>query len=385
MEFLRYLQSLLLNQFRSLKEVILELRLVVGLVATVALVFLITLRPVPPSKITIAAGLEGKPSHAIALSIADGLKKYGVSVDVKHSAGSIESADLLQDPRSDVDVALIVGGSVSQMDHNNLYTLGSVAYSPFWIFCRNNLPKLPSNISQIDSLGLKVGLGPEGGATYPLTAAIFDLNGIEIRNNKNYRKESYEKDVEDLLGGSLDCAIANATYFDAGVQKLLRNNKVFLMSTDNAIAYQMSTPYLTKVSIPIDAISIKDKIPKREIDLISSTLNLVVKKNLHPDIQNLLLSVTKEILLTTQYRFFAKVGQFPTYMDTSLQISPVAYHFYASGPPRVIPYLPYWVGGFISRVWLLILAITALIYPVSKVIQRLLEMRHKLRRFNLDC
>jgi hypothetical protein len=49
-------------------------------------------------------------------------------------------------------------------------------------------------------------------------------------------------------------------------------------------------------------------------------------------------------------------------------VSPTAQKFYTSGPPLLQRYLPFWLANFFERMWVVVVALGALILPLSRII-----------------
>src|SRR3954465_3022085 len=67
-------------------------------------------KPAPPSRIAIFTGSEGGAYHAFAKRYAEVLKREGVTLEVRASAGSLENLKRLADPNGDVELAFVQGG-----------------------------------------------------------------------------------------------------------------------------------------------------------------------------------------------------------------------------------------------------------------------------------
>jgi len=373
-----YLKSILRDEFLAIKELFIERKLFLFAIATILLVIAIILKPFPPRSVSLATSNSLDNSYkAIADKFKSTLESHGVKANLIVSSGTVESANLLQDPKSAVDVALIQGGAISHEQAQQFYSLGSIGYEPIWIFCRKDLAKKPRELKDLARLNLNVGLGPEGGGTLPLVKRLFDANGIEISNQKNFRVSSYQADFDDLLSSKIDCAIEVSPYFDHTIQQLLRNPDITLLGIQDAKAYQMSLPYIEKLVLPAHSVDIANSIPEEDIPLIATTTTLAVSKDVNEDIQTLLLVTMRDVLLDTKHLFFAFRGEFPKYLDPAIPISPVARSFYNNGTPPLFNNLPFWLAGFLNRLWLFILTAFALLYPLAK-------LNMKLRSTNYD-
>jgi TRAP-type uncharacterized transport system substrate-binding protein len=237
---LHYLKSVLRDEFLAIKELFIERKFFLIVLATILLTVVIVLKPFPPHTVTLTTGKSLDNTYkTISENFQRILEKNGVKANLIVTSGTVESADLLEDPKSDVDIALIQGGAISNEQSQKFYSLGSVSYEPVWIFCRKDLAKKPRELKDLARFNLKVGLGPKGGGTLPLLKRLFEANGIEISTLSNFRISSYEADFDDLINAKIDCAIQVSPYFDKKVQDLLRDPQIALMGIQDAKAYQM--------------------------------------------------------------------------------------------------------------------------------------------------
>jgi len=100
--------------------------------------------------------------------------------------------------------------------------------------------------------------------------------------------------------------------------------------------------------------------------LLSTTTNLLIDDRLHPAIQLLLLEAAKEI--NGEKSYFAKAGEFPTYLNSEAPLSDEARYFYQKGTPALMKYLPFWMAEFLERMFLLLVPFAAFAYPIIKSI-----------------
>jgi hypothetical protein len=150
------------------------------------------------------------------------------------------------------------------------------------------------------------------------------------------------------------------------IQRLIHDPKVHLASFTHADAFTRLLPYLEKLTVPMGGFNLAENVPDHEINLISTTTNLLVDDRLHPAIQLLLLEAAREINGGRSY--FAKAGSFPAYIDSEVPLSKEARFFYDKGPPALTRYLPFWLAEFLERMFLLLVPFLAFAYPVIKSI-----------------
>ena len=139
-----------------------------------------------------------------------------------------------------------------------------------------------------------------------------------------------------------------------------------MASFTRAIAYTRLMPFFEELTVPMGGFDLGKNIPDRPIQLISTTTNLLIDDRLHPAIQALFLEAAKEI--NGKKSYFAKAGQFPSYMNTEAPLSPEAKYYYQKGTPALMKYLPFWLAEFIERMFVLLLPFAAFAYPIIKSI-----------------
>lgn len=378
----RYLSQIIRDEFSALRELVMEQKLLILiLIAALGVIFYV-LRPFPPRLIKMAGGVPDSGYTRLIRHAEKYFAANGVTLSEVYTQGSVENLQLISDPHSGVDAALLQGGVVHDTDVNfGIESLGSVAYEPVWVFVRKSLPDPPKSIA--DLAKLRVALGPAGGATRSLVANLMALNDIDIGMLPNFQSAFYDQSIEDLKAGRIDAVIHVAVVFDDYVQAMLNNPDLQLMDITDAVAYEKKLSYLDALVLPAHAINIARQIPGQDINLLATTTNLVVKKDLHPDIQYLLLIAAREDQRATKSLFFAKRGEFPAFVDPNIPESHVAKRFYGYGPSAAMSYLPFWLAGLLDRVWLLLLSLLALMFPLSRLNLHLRTLRFHIKHRRL--
>lgn len=120
-------------------------------------------------------------------------------------------------------------------------------------------------------------------------------------------------------------------------------------------------------------------IPPRDLTLVSPTVELIARKDLHPALSDLLLSAAVEI--HGQAALFQSRGEFPAPMDNEFQLSEDAKRFYKSGKAFFYRYLPFWLASLINRIVVVFVPLIILLIPGLKTLPALLQWRMK-RRIN---
>lgn len=322
-------------------------------------------QPAPPRHVTITTGGDSGAYYAYAKRYAEVLAANGITLEIKTSNGSQQNLDRLKS--GEADIAFVQGGVLetpatgeeAPVD-SDLRSLGSVAYEPVWVFYRSDY--------RIDRLSLldnkRIAVGEEGSGIRGLALQLLDANEISP-TSKNLVPVAGLNAAEALQLEKIDAAFIVAAPEAAVVQVLLRSPGVRVMSFGQADAYLRRFPYLSKVTLPRGMVDLVRDTPPRETTLLATTANIVVRKDLHPALANILLQAMSEV--NGKNGFFQNTGEFPSYKDRSFELSEEASRYFKSGPPFLQRYLPFWIAVLVDRLFVLFLPIIILLLPLLRV------------------
>ena len=93
--------------------------------------------PLPPRQLSIAAGDAHSIYDNFARQYAQILARNGVQLNVRNTAGALESLRLLRDPASGVQAALSSFGFTEPNDPETLNSLGGIFDAAIFVFYRN--------------------------------------------------------------------------------------------------------------------------------------------------------------------------------------------------------------------------------------------------------
>ena len=173
------------------------------------------------------------------------------------------------------------------------------------------------------------------------------LSANEIKPGDHLLPLSGLKAAEELQQGRIDAAFIIAAENAPVVQVLLRSPGVKVMSFAQAEAYQRRFPFLTKLTLPQGVADLVRDYPPHDVTVLAPTANLIVRDDLHPALQSLLLQAATEV--HGRAGFFQRAGEFPAYKDRLLPLSPEAARYFKSGPPFLQRYLPFWLAVLVDR------------------------------------
>jgi TRAP transporter TAXI family solute receptor len=345
--------------------------ILIAVVATVA-----WLGPLPPRVVTMSTGTPGSDFDLYSRQYQAILKRSGVQLRLVPSAGSVENLRRLNDPRSGVSVALVQGGLTSEAQSPELESLGTVFYQPFWLFMRREI----SAARPEDLRGKRIAIGPEGSGSRSLAKTFLALNGIDEGLLQLLPLAAAEAG-EALLHGEIDGAAMVASWDTAIVRRLLDSADVNLVGAPRADAYAALDPYFTKLVLPTGVGNLATNRPPSDVSLVATEASLIVRNDLHPAVQYLLLEAATEI--HSAGGLFRKAGQFPAPERVDLPISKDARQYYKSGPPLLQRYLPYGIAVLASRLLVLLIPVIGVAYPLLRTAPALYGWSMRRRIFRL--
>jgi hypothetical protein len=157
------------------------------------------------------------------------------------------------------------------------------------------------------------------------------------------------------------------------VLQLLADDRVVLSSYPRADALVAFYPFLTKLVIPRGAADLANDKPPTDITLIASKASLVVRDDLHPAIQYLLLNVATKIHASAS--IFNRANEFPAAEEVDVPLSTEAHRFYKSGLPILHEYFPFWVAELMGKIIILFIPIFGVLYPMIHFLPRVYDWR----------
>jgi len=347
--------------------------IVVGLLAILACLWFFY--SAPPKTITITCGEKGSLYYGVAEKYATILARDGVKLVLLTSAGSVENLRRLTDPAFKVDIGFVQAGLAKGKDIEDLVSLGSVSYQPLLVFHR--LPQPVERLAQL--AGRRIAVGHEGSGTRLLALTLLSANGIEPGGGTTKILDlEGEGAAAALLKGEIDVVFLMADSASSRTMRsLLQSPGIHLVNFTQADGYVRRIGYLSKLKIPEGAMDFGKNIPDREITLVSPTVELIARKNIHPALSDLLLSTAMEI--HGRAALFQNRGEFPAAWENEYRISDDAKRFYKSGKTFFYRYLPFWLASLINRILVVFVPLILILIPGFKTIPALLQWRMKLR------
>jgi hypothetical protein len=107
----------------------------------------------------------------------------------------------------------------------------------------------------------------------------------------------------------------------------------------------------------------------------------VVRSDLHPAIQYLLLEAAVEIHSTPG--MFQTTGQFPAPESIEVPLSPYAREFYKTGTPFLQRHLPFWLAVFLEQPLVWIIPLVVILFPFFRLAPAIYDWVERRRVYKL--
>ncbi len=389
--------------------------LAVGIVGLASYGVVREARLIGPGRIVVATG--SPQYYELAQTYRSDLERYGVQYEVIDSETSPEGRATLKallDEIPSVNAGFIKGGLVGSMqgrlatdkakgryaEYSQLQSVGRLFYEPIWVFTRGDLP-----IATLRDLkGKKILTGTFESGTRRIALQLLRANGAvtgKVKDNPDLIREDLPADAAPLLDGRADAAFLIEPADSDVIQKLLRVKNIRLMDfTAEAEAYDNRFPALSKVVLYKGGVDFEEVIPSDNITLLTTSVALVVRKDLHPTLVSLL---TQAILNHPKSGFdkagdpvlFHRPGLFPSADDPEFKVSKDARAVYKTGelplllrnlaPVSARLGMPFSFTAFVSsyagQVLLVLIPLAALLIPITRTVPPLYSWLVRRRLF----
>ncbi len=317
------------------------------------------IQPAPPRHIVMTVGPESGGYEGFAKDFKAILAREGIEVELRATNGAQDDLRLLNDPASDVSVALVQGGVAQDADGENLMSLASLYYEPVWVFYRRGL-----QVDRLSSLkGLRIGLGPRGSGMNTLGVQLFNANGLDS-DNTHFEAWPPEEAAQRLLDRKLDAVLLVGAPESQLIYKVMMAPGISLLSFKQADAYSRLFSYLTRVVLPAGGFDLGQNIPAHQVELVAPTAILVVRDTIHPALITLLMQASTEIFGGDG--LFQREGDFPSPKGVDIPLSLDADHYMKAGPSFLHRHLPFWIAVWIDRLIVFVIPALALLVPLFR-------------------
>lgn len=328
----------------------------------------------PPLTIIITSGDAGSLFQRNAGKYAKILARKGVTLKILPSAGSFENLERLVDPKFKVDVGFVRSGVAKGQNIDRLMSLGSVSYEPLYLFYRASKPFALLS----DFTGKKLAVGEKGTGTNVLALALLALNDIKPGGPTTLLEIDDEEAEKLLAQDKIDGVfMMGDSAASRTMRDLMRTPGITAFHFKQADAYARRTRYLNKLVLLEGSVNFGKNIPDHDIYLLSPTVELVARENLHPALSDVLLEAATEV--HGRAGRFQRQGEFPAPLEHEYRISPDALRYYKSGKTFFYRYLPFRIASFLNRFLVVFVPLILVLIPGLKLLPVMYRWRIRLR------
>jgi TRAP transporter TAXI family solute receptor len=328
------------------------------------------LLPVPPRTLTMTTGTEGGSFVIFGERYRQILARDGVHLKLLPSTGAVDNLRRLKDESRSVDTGFVQDGMGKTEEPSNLESLGSIFYTPLWVFYRGD--ETIDDLSQLR--GKRVSIGPEGSGVRKISLDLLKAANVSVPPTVLHEYPNPEAG-RALMEGKVDAVLTFGYTDSALVRELITAPGIKLMSMSQAEAYTRLFPHLSHVVLPKGILGLSKRFPASDIHLLAPTTNLLVQKNLHPALAYLLLKAAVEIHGGAGW--VHRAGEFPSMKTQDFPISEQAQRFYRSGGSWLHGYLPFWAATFVDRMLLVLISIGLVLVPLIGILPWLYTWRNR--------
>jgi TRAP transporter TAXI family solute receptor len=337
--------------------------------------YVLFVEPPPPRKIVIASGGQKGAYFRYAQQYAEQLRKDGLAVEVRETAGSVENLRLLGQDDSGVTIAIVQGGVASPEEIGKFSALGSLYREPLWVFYGGD-----TRLERVSQLaGKRVGIGPRGSGTHAIAMQLLHVNGVIESKSASGEPQTrlVEEDVafaaKALRAGELNAAFFVAAFEADYIESLLNDRTLKLLSFEQQEAYHRRYRFLAPVTLPAGIVNLGRNAPDRDVALLAPTAMLVVRKDFHPALVPLVLATATRI--HGRGDVISSPGEFPSPAYCDFLVSEDATHYFKSGQPVLQRLLPFWLASLVDRTKVMLIPLVMLLMPLFRTAPPLMRWR----------
>ena len=176
-----------------------------------------------------------------------------------------------------------------------------------------------------------------------------------------------------LQKGDLDAAFFVAAFEADYIQNLLSDPRLKLLSFPQRDAYRRRFRFLAPVTLPAGIVNLGRDIPVKTSRCWPPTAMLVARKDFHPALVSLLLTVATRIHQNGDA--LSDPGEFPSASFCDFPISNDARHYYQYGQPVLQRLLPFWLASLADRAKVMLIPLVMLMMPLVRAAPPLMRWR----------
>ncbi len=338
----------------------------VAIVVLGIIVALMFMAPAPPKKVKIAGGAEGGAYAGAAVLYADALRRKDIEVEVVTTQGSVDNLEKLK--KKQVDIGIVQTGLAADLGTDGVRSIGAVFYEPLWVFHRAGVPMEELQ----DVAGKRVAIGPEGAGVRVLATLLLEEAGVSS-DQFTAAPLAGQAAATAIKAGEIDVALIVSDATTPFIADLIADPAIRLMPVKEAHALARRHTYLDEVTLYRGVVDLAKILPREDVLLIAPAAQIVVREDLHPAIQSLL--IEEAFAAHGDASLLSDPGRFPTPELSDIPIADEAARYYEDGPTFLRRVFPFSVANFLERAWVLAIPLVTLLIPLVRAAPPLYRWR----------
>ena len=340
------------------------------------------LNPNPPKHVTLATGPAQSAYEEFGKRYAKALKLDGITVELIATQGSAANLQLLREGK--VDLGFVQGGTsdYTDIDKENLESLGSLFLEPLWLFYREDAARKITATATLTGLtqlqGMRINTGTPGSGVPSLMNKLLESNRVDPASLKISSLEQTPATMA-FLGGEIDAIVFASAPESLMVQMLLQTPGVKLMDFPQSDAYSRRFDFLSATRLPRGVVDLAANIPPDDVRLVGPTTTLVSRNSTHPALLQLFALAGNA--MHGGAGWFKRARAYPNIENNDLPLAKEAERAIKNGPPLLQRHLSFWMANLVERMWLVMGIIIAVMLPLSRVLPPLYTFRVRSRIF----
>jgi TRAP-type uncharacterized transport system substrate-binding protein len=321
--------------------------------------------PLPPRIVVMAVSQSGY--ERLSEQYRDELERRGILMEVETSSGG--SAGPLQrlgasgGPAQAGFAQGLLAGRGREMAIQALAVTGK---QPVWIFTRH------AGVTSIAGLrGMRVVAGPQGGATREVAEMLLAQAHLQP-SDVTWGESAGLSAATELLDQRADAVVSIGSGDAPSVRLLSRAGGISMLGLERADALAARQPRLASFVLPEGAIELRGDVPPRDLTMLYTGTELLVRNGVHPALQRALLDAAMEIHSVPT--FLQRLNEYPDF-HTEFPLSPVAHRYARGDRPWLESALPYWWAQLAELVLYAVLPILAVAMLALVWIPRIFSLR----------
>ncbi len=305
-----------------------------------------------PGVLVIQAGPRGGSFDLHARRYAELLASHGLRAEVRNQDDTLKIIERVNDPAAGVQV----GFTAQRLDAQRypaVDSAGVVELQPLFLFLRRGAAE-PATLAGL--AGRRLVLPMEGSATAQATLDILALYQV-TRDNTRFTFTTIGDAAAALQRGEQDAGFFILAPDNPLIRRLATDPGLALHSFDDNLGITRRFDHLKPATLVRGAFDLRASQPPHDVALVGATVNVVVRKDIHPAALYALLQAMNEV--HKGQTLVSDAGEYPSQAGTVLPVHPLALEWARSGTPWHYGHLPAAAAAAIDAYWEPVLVLLA--------------------------